>query len=360
MENAKNPTISEDKSANSVQDNNKDNLSELKLTVSPHIKSSLTTKGVMLDVIIALIPTLAAGAWIQGPRAFLIAFTGVLSSVLAEYLYNRFMKKPNTIGDLSAAVTGMLIALNMPVTIPLWMVVGGSVFAIVIVKQLFGGLGRNFANPALTARIFMLLSFPAAMNNFVMPFQWKSSSEIVTTATPLYTLYEAFKSGSPDSFLTAAKDFPSLTSLFLGQMQGTIGEISALALLLGFIYLLYRGVIRLSIPVSFVGTVAVVMLIAGKGSLNFVAGQILSGGLLLGAIFMATDYTTSPMSIKGKIIFGIGCGLITCFIRLFGSLHEGVSYAILIMNIFSPFIDRLTRPRPFGQTKKGGKAHAKA
>lgn len=359
MQNAKNPaTPNQENIQPASEDNN--SLSELKMTVSPHIKSSLTTKGVMLDVIIALIPTLIAGSWILGPRALLVAFIGVLSSVLAEYLYNRLMKKDITVGDLSAAVTGLLIALNMPVTIPLWMVAFGSAFAIVVVKQLFGGLGRNFANPAITARIVMLLSFPAAMNNFVMPFQWNSKTDIVTTATPLYNLYEAFKSGSPDDYFSTLSDFPSLTSVFLGQMQGAIGEICAVALLIGFIYLIYRGVIRLAIPVSFVGTVFAVMLIAGKGSLNFAAYQVLTGGLLLGAIFMATDYTTSPMSLKGKIIFGIGCGLITCFIRLFGSLHEGVSYAILIMNLFSPLIDRLTRPRPFGESKKGGKQNAKA
>lgn len=313
---------------------------ENKLTVSasPHVLSRWTSKRIMLDVIIALIPALIASTIIFGWRVLAVTVTAVASCVLAEYLSRRAMKRKNTIGDLSAIVTGILLAFNLPVSIPLWMVVIGSVVAIVVVKQMFGGIGQNFVNPALIGRIVLLVSFSTAMTKWTSPLSWLGA-DAQTTATPLAIL-------EPN-----CENLPSLMDMFLGIRGGSLGEVCALALIIGGIYLMARRVIMPIIPFTYIGTFAVIILIAGKGDFEYLAYHILSGGLLLGAIFMATDYTTSPINIKGKIIFGIGCGLLTALIRLFASAPEGVSFSIIIMNILVPHIERLTTPKPFGTQK---------
>ena len=302
--------------------------SRLKVTFSPHIKSPDTTSGIMLDVIIALLPACAFGCILFGLRALAVVSVSILSAVFFEFLWNKILKKPNTIGDLSAVVTGLLLGMNLPSEIPLWMPVVGSAFAIIIVKQIFGGLGCNLVNPAIAARIVMLISFSKAMaSNFIEPV-----SDTVSSATPL----------------AATENIPTVKNLFLGMHSGCIGETSAFLLLVGGLYLIMRRIISPTIPVCFIGTVAVLSFLGGES----LAVSVFGGGLMLGAIFMATDYTTSPINNYGKIIFGIGCGIITFIIRKFsGAMPEGVSYAILIMNILVPYIDKLTRRKPFGFVK---------
>lgn len=320
---------------------------KLVVSASPHLRSSATTTRIMLDVIISLMPAFAASIAIFGPRVLAVTATTVITAVLAEYFARKAMKRHNTIGDLSAVVTGLILAFNLPVDIPLWMAAIGSVVAIVVVKQFFGGIGQNFANPAIAARIILLISFAKAMGSWTAPLSWRTDA--VSTATPLANI----TAGNTDSL-------PSLIEMFIGLRGGCLGETCAVALIIGGIYLIIRKVISPAIPLSFIGTVAVVMLIAGKGSLEYVAYQLMGGGLLLGAFFMATDYSTSPINTKGKIIFGIGCGLLTSLIRLFGSLPEGVSFAILIMNLLVPLIEMATTPKPFGTPKKEKKAKEEA
>ncbi len=316
----------------------------LTVSASPHVRSHETTTGIMLDVIIALVPALVMSAVYFGTRALCLAAVTVGSAVLCEYLSRRIMKRDNTLGDLSAVVTGLILAFNLPATLPLWMAAIGSVIAIVIVKQMFGGIGQNFVNPAITARIILMMSFPSAMAKWVVPFSSAWSPDAVTAATPM-----AILNASPD--LSAAEGLPSLTQMLIGAHGGSMGEVCSVALLAGAFYLLLRRVISPAIPFSFIGTVAVIMLVAGKGNLQFLAYELLGGGLILGAFFMATDYSTSPINRKGRIIFGIGCGLITAVIRLFGSLPEGVSFSIILMNILVPHIERLTTSKPFGYEK---------
>ena len=309
---------------------------KLTVSASPHVHSVPTVTGIMLNVIIALIPALIASVLIFGPRVLLVCAVTVGVSVLVEYISRLVMKRHNTIGDLSAVVTGLILAFNLPVSIPLWMAAIGAVVAIVVVKQFFGGIGQNFVNPAIAGRIILLVSFPTAMTTWTAPFAYKTG-EAVTTATPL-AMQES--------------ELPGMLEMFLGVRGGSMGETCALALIVGGVYLMIRKIISPIIPLTFIGTVAVIMLIAGKGDLQFVVYQLLSGGLMLGAFFMATDYATSPINFKGKIIFGIGCGLITSLIRLFGSLPEGVSFAIILMNILVPHIEHLTTPKPFGSVKE--------
>ena len=310
---------------------------KLTVSASPHVRSAQTVSGIMLNVIIALIPALAASVWLFGLRVLLVCAVTVSVSVLSEYIARKVMKRHNTIGDLSAVVTGLILAFNLPVSIPLWMAAIGSVIAIVVAKQFFGGIGQNFVNPAIAGRIILMVSFPTAMTTWTAPFAYKSTQGTITTATPL---------------AAEESELPSLLEMFLGMRGGSLGETCAAALIIGGLYLIIRKIISPSIPLSFIGTVAVIMLIAGKGDLSFVAYQLLSGGLMLGAFFMATDYATSPINFKGKIIFGIGCGIITSMIRLFGSLPEGVSFAIILMNILVPHIENLTTPKPFGTVKE--------
>ena len=312
---------------------------KLVVSASPHLRTKDTTRGIMLDVVIALIPALVAAVILFGPRVLAVTATTVITAVLSEFLARKAMKKHNTIGDFSAVVTGLILAFNLPVSIPLWMAAIGSFFAIVVVKQMFGGIGQNFANPAIVARIVLLLSFGQAMGNWTAPLSWKTDA--VSTATPL-----AIIGGE------TAEELPSLLDMFLGVRGGCLGETCSVALIAGGLYLLARRVISYKIPVAFIGTVAVVMLIAGKGDLEFVAYHLMSGGVLLGAFFMATDYSTSPIKSNAKIVFGIGCGLLTCLIRLFASLPEGVSFAILIMNLLVPHIETIMAPKPFGTVKE--------
>lgn len=326
--------------------------SKFTVSASPHVRGKATVRGIMLDVIIALVPSLIAGIIIFGPRAIMVTAVSVLVCLLSEYLTNKAFKRPNTLGDLSAVVTGILLAMNMPVTIPYWMLAIGAVVAIVVVKQFFGGIGQNFVNPALAGRIVMLMSFSGAMTNFPTAFAWRNSADAVTSATPLAQLGDVNSCGFLIPDINVSQSIPSFTELFFGMHSGSIGEVCSVAILLGFIYLVARRVIGFAIPLSFVGSFALIMLIAGRGNLNYMLYHILSGGLLLGAVFMATDYSTSPIGTRGKIIFGIGCGVVTAVIRLFGSLPEGVSYAILMMNVLVPLIERIALPKPFGTEKQ--------
>lgn len=320
-------------------------MNKLTVSASPHKHTHVTTQKIMLDVLIALVPALIASTIHFGLRALLLAFVCVASCVLSEYLSRLIMKRNNTISDLSAAVTGLILALNLPVTLPLWMAVLGSIIAIVVVKQFFGGIGHNFANPAMTARIILMLCFASQMTSWRAPGAF--SADAVTTASPLALLSD-LKNVDTDSL-------PSLWQMLIGARAGSMGETCILALLAGGIYLVARKVITPIIPLTFIGTVFVCMLIATRFDLTLTAYELLSGGLFLGAIFMATDYATSPITPLGQVIFAVGCGLLTSAIRLWGSLPEGVSYSILLMNILTPHIDDLTRRKPFAPKKKEAK-----
>lgn len=298
----------------------------LTVASSPHIKRPDTTRGIMSDVVIALAPAATYGCILFGLRALAVLITSVSVAVLCEFLWNKALKKPNTIKDMSAVVTGLLLGMNLPPTLPLWQAAIGSAAAIIVVKQMFGGLGHNFANPAIAARIILLVSFPASMTRFTEPV-----SDAVTSATPL--------AGTAGTL--------SFKTLFFGMHAGSIGETSAFLLIVGGLYLVIRRVITPIIPVCFIGTVALLSLISGESVMLSVFG----GGLILGAVFMATDYTTSPTTPLGKAIFAVGCGIITFVIRKFGSLPEGVSYSILLMNILVPHINRFTLSKPFGFEK---------
>ena len=330
---------------------------KLTVSASPHMRSKETTTGIMLDVILALIPALIMCVVYFGLRALVLTAVCVVSCVAFEYISRIVMKRNNTIGDLSAVVTGLILAFNLPATLPFWMAVIGSLIAIVVVKQMFGGIGQNFVNPAMTARIILMTSFPTAMAKWVVPFTDTWSADAVTSATPMATLATL----KPLDVSAAADALPSLTDMLIGKHGGSMGEVCSIALIIGGLYLIARKVISPIIPFTFIGTVAVFMFLTGKGNMDFVAYELLGGGLMLGAFFMATDYSTSPINKKGKIIFGIGCGLITSVIRIFGSLPEGVSFSIILMNILVPHIENMTTPKPFGAVKeKKAKGEAKA
>lgn len=315
----------------------------LTVSSSPHIVDSVNTSRIMLDVIIALIPAFIMSGVIFGPRAILLTIVCVASCIVFEWAFEKVTKKENTISDLSAVVTGILLSFNLPANLPYWMAVIGCFVAIVIVKQLFGGIGQNFANPAITARIVLLISFATPMTTWPLPAQIMEASDAVTGPTPLGILNMG---GDPAAL-------PSNIDMFLGFIGGSLGETSTIALLLGGIYLIARKIIEPTIPVAFIGTVFVIALLAGQDAVFHVC----AGGVVLGAFFMATDYSTSPLTTNGKIVFGIGCGLLTMIIRLFGSLPEGVSFAILLMNILTPHIDGLSRRRIYGMSgRKGGGA----
>lgn len=318
---------------------------KLVVSASPHDRTHKTVRSIMLDVIIALVPALIASVVFFGPRALLIECIAVGTCVIFEYASRVFMKREQTVGDLSAVITGLLLAFNLPVSIPLWMVPIGSAVAIVVAKQFFGGIGQNFVNPALIGRIVLLTSFPVAMSTWTAPLTWsKQALDGMTSASPLADIHTMVSTGlTPDA---------SLTEMLLGWRAGCLGETCAIAIIIGGLYLIIRKVISPTIPLIYLGTVALFMLVAGKGDLSFVAYELLGGGLMLGAFFMATDYTTSPITFKGKIIFAIGCGLVTSVIRIFGNLPEGVSYSIILMNILVPLIENITLPKPFGTPKK--------
>ncbi|MBQ9098938.1 MAG: RnfABCDGE type electron transport complex subunit D [Clostridia bacterium] len=310
----------------------------LTVTPSPHIKHTATTTKVMAEVLIALIPAFVWGVIVFGLNAFLMPAIAVAASVLFEFLTQKLLKKPVTVGDLSAAVTGLLLGFNLPASDSYFLPVVGAAFAIVVVKQLFGGIGKNFVNPALAARVFLFLSWPDKMAAFPAPFD-RAVVDAVASATP--------RSGAA----------VSLMDLFLGKCGGSIGEISVLLLLIGGIYLMVRGIITWHIPVAYLGTVALITLLFPQGGgffdPSFMLFELCSGGLVLGAFFMATDYVTSPITGKGRLIFGVGCGLLTVFLRYFGAYPEGVSFAILVMNCLVWYIDKLTRPRVFGGARHG-------
>ena len=293
------------------------------VAASPHVTTKNSTAVIMRDVLIALLPAVIAGCVVFGLRALLVVAVTTAACVFFEWGFEKLCHKPSTISDLSAAVTGVLLAMNLPVSIPLWQAVFGALVAIVAVKGLFGGIGKNFANPAITARIVMFLAFSKSMTAWVFP-------DAVSSATPLAMM----ANGESVDYLT----------LLLGNHGGCLGETSALALLIGFAYLLIRGVISWHTPVCFVGTVFVMSLILGQDAV----GQILSGGLMLGAIFMATDYSTTPSTNWGRVLFGIGAGLLTVLIRFYGAYAEGVSFAILFMNILTPYLSKWTETKPFG------------
>lgn len=325
---------------------------QLQVTSSPHIDIAEDTRSLMFDVIIALSPALLLSVFYFGLRALTITLISVASCIAFEFLYRRLMKKHTTIGDLSAVVTGILIAFNLPASAPYWMVVVGAGFAIVVVKQLYGGLGKNFMNPALAARAF-LLSWPGIMTTWPKVFEkisvYGSTADVVTSATPLVSL----KAGAlPDN---------TLMEMLLGQHSGCLGETSAVVLLLGGVYLVLRKVISPRIPLFYIGTVAVVTFIFPRGGVNnlqWMLYNVLSGGLILGAVFMATDYVTSPVTRGGRALYGIGCGLITVFIRYFGSYPEGVTFAILIMNACAWVLDKAFRPRRYGVPSRRKKVGA--
>ncbi|MDQ2086560.1 RnfABCDGE type electron transport complex subunit D [Herbivorax sp. ANBcel31] len=307
---------------------------------SPHIRDSANSRRIMIDVIIALSPAAIAGVYFFGTSALAVILVTILSCVLAEHITRLVMKRESTIADFSAVVTGLLLALNLPPTIPIWIAAVGGVVAIVIVKQMFGGLGQNFMNPALAARVILVVSYTEQMTNWVNP----RGVDVVSTATPL----EIANQGAPIA------EMPSYAQLFLGQVGGCIGETSVLALLLGVVYLLIRKVIGLQIPLTFIGTTALFTWIFA-GSTAFTGDfvyHVLAGGLILGAFYMATDYATCPVTNKGRIIMGVGCGILTGIIRLYTNYPEGVSFAIILMNIVVPLIDRYIVPKSFGGGKK--------
>ncbi|MFQ9987615.1 RnfABCDGE type electron transport complex subunit D [Neglectibacter timonensis] len=312
-------------------------MEKLIVSSSPHFNGKKTTQNIMLDVIIALTPAMIASVILFGFRAMVVILTCIASCVLSEYICRRVMKRSQTVGDLSCVVTGILLALNLPVTINPLISVFGGVIAIVVVKQMFGGIGQNFVNPALTARIILMNSFPARMTHWTAAFDYSATADAVTTATPLGILSEG-----------SGGQLPSYLDMFLGKTGGCLGETCALAILIGGIYLILRRVISPVIPVTYLATAALFSFLFGRDPLF----DLLSGGLMLGAFFMATDYTTSPLYFWGRVVFAVGCGALTLVIREFGSLPEGVSYSIILMNILTPLIERYIKPRAFGLVKE--------
>lgn len=306
----------------------------LNVSSSPHVRSKNNTQSIMFDVAIAMVPATLYGVWQFGLHALLVLIATVAACVLSEYIYEKLMKQKITVTDGSAVVTGMILGLNMPPQIPVWIPCLGGVFAIIVVKQLFGGLGQNWMNPALAARCFLLISFAGKMTTFTEPF-----SDAVASATPMATL--------------KAGEAVDVTAMFIGRIPGTIGEVSVIALLIGAAYLVWRKVITLRIPLTYILTVAVFAAIYSGFDMTYVAAHICGGGLIFGAFFMATDYVTSPITPKGQYVFGLLLGLLTALFRIFGGSAEGVSYAIIFCNILVPLIEKYTLPVAFG--KKGGK-----
>lgn len=304
----------------------------LNVSISPHIRSRETTASIMLDVIIALVPSLAVGVWIFGWRALMVIAISVASSVLTELIYEKLMKLPVTVGDLSAVVTGLILAVNLYSTAPWWIPVIGGIFAILVVKMLFGGIGTNFMNPALAARCFLLISFPGIMTNYPV-------LDAVSSATPLA--------------MAKAGEHVDILSMLTGTHSGTIGETSAIAILIGALYMFIRRTISPRGPLTVIGsTVVFVALFSWMNGTevtwNYLAVNALGGGLIVGAVFMASDYATTPVTFWGQILFGVCVGLLTAFMRVFCGATEGVSYAIILSNLLTPFIEKWTYPRPFG------------
>ena len=330
---------------------------KLTVTSSPHIRGDFRTSRLMLDVVIALLPALIGSVYFFGFRALLVTLVSVAAAVGFEWLWCRLMKQDNKTYDLSAVVTGVLLAFVCPPTIPYWMIIIGDLFAIILVKMLFGGIGKNFVNPALAGRAFLVGSYAGVMTTWIDPAAGKaplmgSTADIVTAATPMAYL----KVGDMEGLVSQY----SVSDMFIGMCGGSMGEVSALALLVGGAYLIYRKVIGWQIPVAYIGTVAVLSFLfpkAGTG-LEWMLYSVFGGGLFLGAFFMATDYATAPVTKKGQLIFGIGCGLFTVLIRYFGSYNEGVCYSIMVMNLLVPLIEKYTKPTRFGVVKSDKKEAA--
>ena len=326
-------------------------------TSNPHIRSNETTRSIMLDVIIAMLPALVWAVIWFGVKALTLTAVSVIGCMFWEWLYRKLMKKPQSVGDLSAVVTGMLLAFVCPVTTPYWMIIIGGFFSIVVVKQLFGGIGKNFVNPALAGRAFLLGSYAGVMTTWIDATQNKaplmgSTADIVTAATPLAYMKTGNMAGLTETY--------SVMDMFLGKTGGSLGEISAAMLILGGLYLIWRKVINWQTPVAYIATVAVLTFLfpkAGSG-MDWMLYSVFGGGLFLGAFFMATDYATSPVTKKGQLIFGIGCGLFTVLIRYFGSYNEGVCYSIMVMNLCVALIDKYTKPTRFGVVKSDKKEAA--
>ena len=321
---------------------------ELTISSSPHVHSPVTTQTIMRDVLIALTPALVGSVYFFGFRALLVTLISAAACVFFEWLYCRLMKLDCKVYDLSAVVTGVLLSFVCPPTIPYWMIIVGDAVAIILVKMLFGGIGKNIVNPALAGRAFMF-SWPVAMSTWVkVGFRNApgilSTADAVTAATPLAAMHQGYIDPAAGSVL----------DMFLGNVGGCIGETSALLLLVGFVYLLARKVITARIPLAYIGTVATLAFLfpMGNDRITWMAAQLFGGGLMLGAIFMATDYVTSPITKLGQVVYGIGCGILTILIRYFGGYNEGVSYAILIMNCCVVLLDRIGRPTKFGAPKK--------
>lgn len=361
---------------------------KLQVSSSPHIRDRATTSSLMRDVIIALLPATIASGILFGLRAVVLVLVSVLSCIVFEYISRKVMKRENTLWDLSAVLTGMLLALNLPPTLPIYMVVLGAFFAIVITKQMFGGLGNNFVNPALAARIFLVISFPSQMTHWTVRegafsfFDSFMGNDLVSSATPLALMRsavtaETVSTATAMSSATPIQDsaeLPSLLSLFLGEKGGCIGEVCILALLIGAAYLLIRKVIVPWIPIAYLGSFTILVLLFGHtpmyeavradpfsldvwtDALYEPTFMLLTGGLVIGAFFMATDYVTSPITTAGKLVFGLGCGVLTFLIRYYGNMAEGVSFSIILMNILTPHIDRITLSKPFGERRS--KKHA--
>ncbi len=319
--------------------------SNLTVSSAPHIVSNTDTTRIMLMVLIALAPSFAMSIYVFGPRVIALTLVCLVSCMFFEWAYNKLMKKPQTVGDLSAAVTGVLIAFNVPSGLPYWIAIVGCFVAIIIVKQLYGGIGKNLVNPAITARIVLFIAFATEMTTWPVPF---TGADAQTGATPLGILAEG------------GGELPSNMDMFMGYIGGSMGEVSALMLLIGGLFLIWRKVISPIIPACFIGTVFVFALIyyaaTGDGNaLHMAIFHVLAGGVMLGAFFMATDYVTTPILPMGKVIFGIGCGVITMLIRLYGQYPEGVSFSILLMNIVTPLIDNFCQKRMYGGAKKNEK-----
>ena len=307
----------------------------LNVSSSPHVRNKITTQNLMFDVAIAMIPASVYGVWQFGMHALLVLIATVVSCVLSEYVYEKLMKKPITVSDGSAVVTGMILALNMPPEIPVWIPFLGGIFAIIVVKQLYGGLGQNFMNPALAARCFLLISFAGFMNNF-------SSAKLG---------FDSMSGATPLAAMRAGNDV-DLMSLIVGRVPGTIGEVSVIALLIGAVYMIARKVISPRIPLIYIGTVAVFIFLFGGFDITYVAKEVCAGGLIFGALFMATDYVTSPLSKTGQVVYGLFLGILTGIFRLWGASPEGVSYAIILGNLFVPLIEKVTLPKAFGKGAK--------
>lgn len=305
---------------------------------TPHVRSKESIQSIMRDVIIALVPASVMGIYYFGLRALMLMVAAIVSAVFFEWLYQKLMKKPITISDLSAVVTGLLLAMNLPAAAPVWVAIVGSAFAIIFAKQLFGGMGQNFINPALAGRAFLLASYPTEMTS------WTSSGNFGVDAVAVATPLAQLKGGvMPDA---------SFTDVLVGNVGGCLGETCAIALIIGGVYLIAKHVINWKVPVIYIATVFVLTALIGRKGLRVPVYEIFAGGLMLGAFFMATDYASSPVTSRGQIIFALGCGLLTTLIRIFGGYPEGVSYSILIMNLTVPLIERLTEPTIFGALPK--------